>query len=182
MRLGIDLDGVVADFNTGWTRRYNREFGTQLTPEMITEWGSMVPLTRFGSIDDFWEWARNDGGDGLFHRLPTYPGAVDALHRLDEEHDIVVITTKPHWAYTETFLWLADHGIPATEVHITEEKWWIACDVYLDDGPHNLEALVRERPDRTVCRFVRPWNRPVAGVTDVDGWDTFVSLVERRWC
>ena len=26
MRLGIDLDGVVADFSTGWVNRYNDEF------------------------------------------------------------------------------------------------------------------------------------------------------------
>ena len=27
LRLGIDLDGVIADFNTGWIRLYNQEFG-----------------------------------------------------------------------------------------------------------------------------------------------------------
>jgi len=33
MRLGIDLDGVVANFNAGWMRRYNDEYGTDLKPE-----------------------------------------------------------------------------------------------------------------------------------------------------
>ncbi len=182
MRLGIDLDGVVADFNAGWTRRYNEQFDTDLTPAMITEWGSMVPLTRFGSMDEFWEWARNGDGPGLFADLPPYPGALEALERLATAHEIVVITTKPAWAYAETFSWLAHHRLPAAEVHITEEKWWVDCDVYLDDGPHNLEALRRERPDRITCRFVRPWNRPMDGAVDIHDWTSFEDLVERRWC
>jgi uncharacterized HAD superfamily protein len=182
VRLGIDLDGVVADFNTGWTTRYNRKHGTALSAEMITEWGAMIPLTGFASMDEFWEWARNDEGRGLFHDLPPYAGALDALGRLAVDHEIIVITTKPHWAYAETFSWLADHAVPASEVHITEQKWWVDCDVYLDDGPHNLEALQRERPDRTICRFVRPWNRSLPGVIDVPDWDAFVALVDRQWC
>lgn len=182
MRLGIDLDGVVADFNTGWTTRYNEEHGTTLGPEHITAWGSMIPLTRFASMDEFWEWARNDAGPGLFRHLPALPGALEALHRLAERHDVVIVTTKPPWAYAETFSWLADHDVPATEVHITEEKWWVDCDVYLDDGPHNLEALLTERSDRTVCRYVQPWNAPVPGAIDIAGWDDFEALVDRRWC
>lgn len=182
MRLGIDLDGVVADFNIGWMTRYNAEHGTDLTPDRVTEWGSMVPLTRFPSIDEFWDWARNDGGPGLFRHLPLLEGARPALTRLARDHEIVVVTTKPDWAYAETFAWLADNDLPVDEVHITPEKWWVDCDVYLDDGPHNLEALVLERPDRTVCRYVQPWNRPVIGATDIDGWDSFETLVQRSWC
>ncbi len=32
MRLGIDLDGVVADFNAGWMQMHADEFGTELVP------------------------------------------------------------------------------------------------------------------------------------------------------
>jgi 5'(3')-deoxyribonucleotidase len=182
VRLGIDLDGVVADFNTGWMKRYNAEFGATLRPEDITTWDAMVDLAHFTSVDEFWDWARNDGGPGLFRQLPVYPEALGSLDRLSRNHAIVIITTKPPWAAPETFAWIADHRIPTTEVHITGDKWLVECDVYLDDGPHNLIALVRERPDRTVCRFVRPWNKPVVGAIDVADWDTFEALVDRRYC
>jgi 5'(3')-deoxyribonucleotidase len=181
-RLGIDLDGVVADFNAGWMARYNEEHGTTLTPDQVTTWGAMIPLTRFGSEAEFWDWARNDGGPGLFRHLPLIDGAVESLQRLARQHDIVIITTKPDWAVSETYQWIGDHAIPTNEVHITHDKWTVDCDIYLDDGPHNLEALVRERPNRTTCRFVRPWNDPVPGVVDVDSWDTFEALVDRRYC
>ncbi len=182
MRLGIDLDGVVADFNAGWMQRYNRDFGTALTPDMVQTWDAFVALTRFDSNAEFWKWARNDGGRGLFRDLPVYPEAIDSLKRLSHNHKIVIITTKPPWANAETFAWIADRDIPTREVHITGRKWKVDCDVYLDDGPHNLEQLVVERANRTTCRFVRPWNQAVPGAIDIDSWDTFETLVERRFC
>jgi 5'(3')-deoxyribonucleotidase len=182
MRLGIDLDGVVADFNEGWTSRYNAEFGTSYTPDMVTTWNAMTALGAFASDDDFWAWARNDDGPGLFRHLPLIEGAKEALDRLAINNDIVIITTKPAWAAPETFEWIGENQLPTSEVHITYRKWLVDCDVYLDDGPHNLEALVVERPDRTICRFVQPWNETVEGAIDIDGWDTFETLVDKRFC
>jgi 5'(3')-deoxyribonucleotidase len=182
MRLGIDLDGVVANFNAGWMNRYNNDYGAELTPDMVKTWDTFVALTHFETNQDFWRWARNDGGRGLFRDLPVFPEAIESLKRLSRNHDIVIITTKPHWADAETFAWIAECGIPTREVHITGHKWKVDCDVYLDDGPHNLESLIVERPDRTICRFIRPWNHPVDGVVDIDSWDSFEALVEKQFC
>ena len=38
MRLGIDLDGVVANFIKGWMLRYNTEFGTSLNEDQVDHW------------------------------------------------------------------------------------------------------------------------------------------------
>lgn len=182
MRLGIDLDGVVADFNAGWMLRYNEERETSLVPEHVDHWDAMVSLTDFETDMDFWKWAENGDGPGLFRHLPVFPDALPSLNRLAVDHDIVIITTKPPWAIHDTYAWLSDNRIPTHEVHITEKKWKIDCDVYLDDGPHNLESLVRERPDRTTVRFVRPWNKPVFGVMDVVDWNEFEALVNQQYC
>ena len=46
MRLGIDLDGVVADFNTGWVNRYNDEFGSNVSSDQVDSWDAMGDLTH----------------------------------------------------------------------------------------------------------------------------------------
>lgn len=182
MRLAIDLDGVVADFNTGWTTLYNNDFGTDLNASMVDKWGAMLDITHFDTMDEFWDWAHQGDGPGLFRHLPLYPDAKDSLDDLARAHEIVIVTAKPRWANSETFAWIADNQIPTGEVHITEHKWKVDCDVYLDDGPTFLEDLVRERPDRSICRFVRAWNSPVPGAIDIHSWDDFVTLVDRRYC
>jgi len=178
LRLGIDLDGVVADFNSGWINRYNAEFGGEVPVDAVQTWDGLHTLTHFDNHTEFWTWAAGHGGGSIFRHLDAYADAVETLEFLTEAgHAIVIITSKPDWAVHDTFAWLADRRIPTREVHIIEDKWTVPCDVYLDDGPHQVESLVRHRPDATTCRFVRPWNGPIAGSEDISTWDGFRSLV-----
>ena len=89
----------------------------------------------------------------------------------------MVITTKPSWAVHDTYAWIADKRLPTREVHITAQKWRVPCDVYVDDNPFQLHDIVKNRREATVCRFVRPWNRPVDRTVDVGSWDEFGALV-----
>lgn len=182
MRLGIDLDGVVADFNSGWIARYNSDFDAALGTEAVVVWDAMTQLTHFADDGAFWRWAAGANGSSVFRHLETYPGAIEALTRLARNHSIVIITTKPDWAIHDTFAWIADQHIPTREVHMTREKWRVPCDVYLDDAPHQIEELHRNRPESVVCRFVRPWNDARVGVRDIRDWNEFVALVDAQWC
>lgn len=172
LRIGIDLDGVVADFNRGWTSAWNAERGTDIRVEDVDGWDVLPTLTGLPSMGEFWRWARDLGeGRSLFRDLPTFDGAIDAVWSLVRAgHHPVVVTAKPYWAIHDTFAWLSDVRFPTTEVHIIDDKWTVECDVYVDDAPHVLHDYVRHRPQATILRFVRPWNAPVPGTHDVHGW------------
>jgi 5'(3')-deoxyribonucleotidase len=180
VRLGIDLDGVVANFTKGWIDFYNRDFGTELTPDQVVTWDGVTEITHFEKMSEFWRWSSDLDGRSLFWHLEPFPDALEALHRLDRDgHEIVILTMKPSFAKDDTQAWIAGQGIPTKEVHILTDKWRIDCDVYLDDAPHVLEDLVANRPDRLVCRYVRPWNRPLSGAEDVADFDEFGDLLRR---
>lgn len=180
MRLGIDLDGVVANFTQGWMYFYNREFGTELVAEDSQRWHDLVDLTHFDEIDQFWDWSSDLDGRSVFWHLEPFPGAIEAVQSLAEAgHRIVIVTTKPHFAAQDTHEWIETHGIPTSEIHILEDKWLVDCDVYLDDGPYVLPGLVEHRPNSTVCRYVRPWNQPVPGAVDIHNFDEFRKVVDR---
>ncbi|MDP8959299.1 MAG: hypothetical protein M3N51_08925 [Actinomycetota bacterium] len=178
LRLGIDLDGVVADFNSGWIRRYNQDFGAELRSDAVQVWDGLHELTHFPDMKQFWAWAQGHGGGSIFRRLEPYEGALEALRRLDREgHEVVILSSKPRWAVHDTFAWIADQRLPTCEVHLTEAKWRVPCDVYLEDAPHQLAKIHDSRPEALTCRYVRPWNRPLLGVRDVQDWDEFVEMV-----
>jgi uncharacterized protein len=180
LRLGIDLDGVVANFTKGWMDFYNAQFQTDLALEDSVSWNDLIDLTHFNTMSEFWEWSSDLNGKSVFWHLETFPGAIEALQSLsDDGHHIAILTTKPSFAIHDTLEWLARHRLPTTEIHILEDKWRVDCDIYLDDGPHVIPRLVTERSDRTVCRYVRPWNDPVKGATDVHNFDEFCEVVER---
>lgn len=181
MRLGIDLDGVVADFNAGWIGRYNKAFAATLHDSQVVSWDGLVDLTHFRDMEEFWVWARGgtpEESASIFRDLPVYDGALPALEELAREHDVVIVSSKYDWAIPDTLEWIAEHRIVTREIHFVWDKASVDCDVYLEDAPHNLEALVAAQPGATVCRFVRPWNEPVEGAVDVAGWPEFVQLVK----
>jgi uncharacterized protein len=179
IRVGIDLDGVVADFTGGWIRLYNAQFGTQIQANQVTTWDAAEELTHFGSMTGFWRWARTAGSNGrsLFAALKPYPGAVAGLRALLNVAHVAIITTKPAWAIPDTLDWLARLRLPLREVHITSDKPSVPCEVYLEDSPMQLAALRRRRPNSIVCRFVRPWNRPIDGCVDVTEFDDLMVVV-----
>jgi len=179
LRLGIDLDGVVADFNGGWTELHNAEFGGTLTPDLVTSWNGLHATAGFDDMAAFWNWARpNEHRRSIFRHLRLLPDAIDTLHALrDDGHTIVIVSTKPDWAVHDTFQWLADNEIPTREVHFTDTKYDVDCDVYLDDSPVVLPGLVAHRPTAMICRFIRAWNTPVDGTHDVSTWQQFHALV-----
>src|SRR5690606_36919427 len=118
LRVGVDLDGVVADFVSGWIERYDAEFGAALRPVDAVELNSGASLTHFGTTQRFWAWARHCGPDGrsLFRGLAPYPGAVDGLRELLDIAHVAVITTKPTWAVSDTLARLSELRLPLREV------------------------------------------------------------------
>ena len=130
-------------------------------------------------MEQFWAWARsNERRPSIFRHLDLLPDALPTLQDLDASgHRVVVISAKPDWAVHETMHWLADNEIPTREVHLTFDKHLVDCDVYLDDAPGVLSDLVEHHPNATVCRFVRPWNDPIAGAVDVQNWSEFHAIV-----
>lgn len=177
LRVGIDMDGVLADFNTGWMTRYNRDFDANLDASMVQEWDGLYTLTHFGSMAEFWAWAQGDGVS-TFRHAPPLPGAIEGIKRIGQKHRVAIVSSKFDWAIPDSLAWLADHDVPAREVHFLWDKRLAECDVYLDDAPHQLQELRDGLPDATICRMVHAWNDPMPGVVDVHSWEEFERVVD----
>lgn len=167
-RLGVDLDGVIVDFDSDYRRCFREHFGFDMDPKLT--WSGFAEASRgvFEDDDEFWQWLEDTD---VWRDSPAIPGSLDALRELHHAGvDIVIITSKPQWAVNRCLSWLAQNMVPTREIHVTgggyKRKPEVDCDAYVDDSPHQLRRLANERPDRTLFRFIQPWNRG-AGVPGV---------------
>ncbi len=178
MRIGVDLDGVVANFTKGWTKYYEEEFGKKILEDDIQSWGLSEPLTHFKEDLDFWKWAKDINGSSIFRNLEVYENSVETLNELSKSgHDIVIISSKPWWSIHDTLMWLGENKIPTKEIHFIEDKWTIDCEVYIDDAPYQLENYKENTVDKKIIRFVRSYNKPLDGVFDIYNWKELIPLL-----
>ena len=178
MRIGVDLDGVVADFTKGWTKYYEEEFGKKILENDITSWGLSEPLTHFKEDVDFWEWAKDINGSSIFRNLEVYKGSVETLNELSKSgYDIVNLSSKPWWSIHDTLIWLGENKIPTKEIHFIEDKWTVDCEVYIDDAPYQLENFKEKVPEKKIIRYVRSYNKPLDGVFDIYHWSELIPLL-----
>ena len=178
--LGVDLDGVCAQHTVAFRKIVAEEKGV---PEdsltMDCGWG-------------FEEWGFEEGDFEKFHRMavvdyrmlagmPAMPDASQVLWRLSDAGAWIRIIT--HRLYTnwdhaiaagDTAEWLDKAKIPYRDLCFVGGKTAVDAHLYIEDAPHNVEALRAE--GRTVIVFDQPYNREL-DPPRAASWDEVEPLV-----
>ncbi len=150
--LGVDLDGVCADFYAG-IRDIAAEWlevdVTSLSPDVswgLEEWGVTEAPGGYEDLHRFAVTQRD-----LFRRLQPIRGCRPALRRLSKAGVRIRIITHRlviryfhHQAIQQTVEWLDYHSIPYWDICFMRDKGAVGADLYLEDSPDNIRAL-RER-------------------------------------
>jgi len=146
--LGVDLDGVCADFYGGLRPIAAEWLGVAvelLSPDVthgLPEWD----LDRAGGSEQLHRFAvvQRD----LFRRLDPFPGAPAVLRRLAaRDVRIRIITHRlfiKHFhreAVEQTTQWLEYHGIPYWDLCFMKDKAAVGANLYLEDSPGNVRLL-----------------------------------------
>lgn len=181
--LGIDLDGVCADFY-GRMREIAAEWFErrvdELTEEVsygLPEWGiDPEKPEQYQNLHRFAVTERE-----LFKTTPMVPGARRVLRRLsDEGYRIRIITHRLfiHYfhamAVQQTIEWLDHHGLPYRDLCFMKDKDQVGANIYIEDAPRNVE--LRARGFYTIC-FANSTNKDVADPRAA-GWEEVYQLVK----
>lgn len=179
--LGIDLDGVCADFY-GRMREIAAEWFERsledLTPDVsygLPEWG--LDIEAYKRLH---RWAVTERK--FFESLPMIPGARRVLNRLSEEgYRIRIITYRlfiQHFhetAVRQTIWWLDHHGIPYWDLCFMKDKDQVGADIYVEDTPANLLQL-RAGGHYAIC-FGNSTNKDV-DEPRAETWDEVYELIK----
>lgn len=179
--LGVDLDGVCADFYARMraiaAEWYERPLETLTTDVShgLREWGVRTP-EEYESLHRFAVTQR-----GLFKTSLMIPGARKYLRLLsDEGARIRIITHRLYIHYfhnlavSQTIDWLDEHGIPYWDLCFMKEKEQVGADVYVDDSPENVKRL-RNKGLYTIC-FSNSTNHMIANPR-AKSWNHVYKLV-----
>ena len=187
--LGVDLDGVVADFYAG-LREIAAEWldvPIQQLPENVshglTEWNVPQAPGGYEALHRFAITQRE-----LFTRLKPISGAPATMRRLSgRDIRIRIITHRLFIKYfhqvavSQTIQWLDRHDIPYWDLCFMQQKTAVGADLYIEDSPANIERL-RAEGQKTIV-FTNSTNEQLPGPR-ANNWDEVLELAlaeKRAW-
>jgi 5'-nucleotidase len=183
--LGLDLDGVCADYTDGFRRFVAADRGVSVAalPDPV-DWDWPRCGWGISSREEYLDLHARAVARGLFRDLAPLPGVSAALWRLsDAGVRIRVITHRllvngSHAASAaDTVAWLERHRIPYRDLCFVADKPQVGADLYVDDSPSNLAAFTAAGLPSLV--FDQPYNRHLTGPR-VHDWAEAAEAVLQR--
>jgi len=180
VKIGIDIDGVIADFVGAFLPKLNTICRCGFEDIIHYDFKENIPVDET-EYEQLWQEEVSNGR--IYDRLVPVEGAKVALEHLSEKHNILLISTRKRVLKEMTLKWLRDNEIPFHELHLVENrKEKIAmmsdCDIVIEDDLE-VARMVQQRGVR-ILLFDYPWNRIAKAIKRVNSWGEALAIVEMQ--
>lgn len=167
MKIGIDIDGVLADFNRSFKELIKAQTGIELPPLNDSYPATWSYHTDAGVTEEqdnaLWDYIGRSPFWGTLLPLKDAPAILAWLNTLGSEgHSVYFITSRngdmaKYW----TELWLRLHGMETPTVLISSNKGNIAkglrLDAFIDDRPENNYEVLQTAKKTKSSASQKPW-------------------------
>lgn len=183
--LGVDLDGVCADYVDAFRNfvaMKKRVAINSIGP--ATNWEfHLVDSWPIDSRDEYMKLHEEFVNIGGFVMERPIPGVSEALWQLSDAGVYIRIVTHRlinsgsyETAVTETARWLKTHNIPFRGLCFERHKADTGADLYIDDSPGNIAEL--QAAGKPTIIFDAPYNQaPTAFGVRCHNWKEIVDVV-----
>jgi len=195
MKLGFDVDGIVADLPQLMVEYINEKYNLNHDVSIFAshdvtqnKYVEDDELSTQISLDMLENVVRNDGAMSI---TKPYKDGVAAIRKLAKHHTLHFITARPGSMKKSTVDWFRNCNIPFTTIHALGGDKPGECvvskgrlgrslnlDFYMDDSLCHLEDMYKykNRWRKGVALFTRPWN--VDELLDTDKFIRFDKWTE----
>lgn len=202
LNIGIDIDGVLGDFNSIYWPWHNKQFGTNIDPEVDCneyDYSKILKAKGFDidlqtEVDRVSEFLENPN---LVESIPVIPGAKEGVKILSQVADLYVITARFTHAKNSTIKWVQEnfpdvfkevistgssYGVGQFKLTkaIIGEKYKL--DWMIEDAVFHAKEML-EIGVRTIL-LEQPWNKndkledPL--LYRADSWNKILKIIEGR--
>lgn len=191
MRLGFDIDGIVADMAQSLIDHANEKYNLNHTTEIFVYHN--IFKDEYTDDDALNKEIAKSMVDNVIHNedaiyeVKPYEYAAESILRFKRWHSIHFVTSRGGPEKRITVEWLRKHDIHFDSVHCTgpsdpggSSKGMFGrslnLDFYIDDQSKHLEAMYKfkARWHKKLALYTRPWNvaKPVdnSKIVRVDSW------------
>ena len=164
MKIAVDVDGVLLDIITPYTKLYNQLYNAAHKKEDVKKWEFYLDwnLTEEEAFKIFYEIYNNAISVSLTDKeAPKY------LQLLNQEHEIDIVSARSFRFKMQLKDKLEQcditKGIHYKDLILVDPKpydlkFQLNYDVFIDDNPHLVDP-VKERARSILLLFDQPWNR-----------------------
>ena len=184
--LGVDLDGVVANYEGAFRSYIAGLRGIHPADLPTVKTWSFTDNGWFADNSEYLDAHRDAVNDGMFALMDMIPDASDALWALSDAGIRIRIITHRlivnfNFGKTvaDTVSFLDRHDIPYRDLCFLRDKADVGCDLLVDDAPHNIEALRSAHGPAIAMVFDQQYNQHVPGLR-ARNWHDVVDEVARR--
>jgi uncharacterized HAD superfamily protein len=185
MKIGIDIDEVLANTMSNFLDFHNEMYGTDATRDEITDYyfDGLFHWTReenFKRFDEFYK-------TRFFEDIVPVEGAADGIKSLQQLGTLYVITSRPLYIKEQTLKWLTRYfGDDLPEVYFAHLDGagtkadlcdQLGIDLLIEDSLEFAEACAAKNVQ--VLLMDAPWNRRelADNITRVYNWDEILTKV-----
>src|SRR5919204_286122 len=164
MRIGIDLDDVMAVCAVPYLRKFAEEYHVELPDEREIGWHLLRDMDPYVSAEERDRFRIKLYEGTFFSELELYEDCPAVLERLVAAgHELYFITARAERRRHVTETWLREKGI----LDYAKE---LALDAFCEDDVVITKRLAADGTN--VFLFDQPWNRDLSGdrITRVRGW------------
>ena len=191
MRIGFDIDGVLANFPPAYEKLFVDITGDNNFPPLTSEgpgsWNWPTDLHGYTAEHTKEAWRRikksPDFWVSLDAILPDFIHFMNWLGEHEDDHELYFVTARPgtetKW---QTEQWFINRIGVAPTVLISEEKGMIAkalnLDLYVDDKAENIKDVEEKSPNTKAYLIDRGYNRHISTKHRIANLEEFLNIVQ----
>lgn len=193
MKIGIDLDAVVADMMSPLIDFHNKKYGTnfKIADHITFSIEKIWKCTEEEAIRRCFEFFQSD----FLNQIKPVPGAVEGINLLSNQHELHVITSRPDLLNKHTSNWIEEYfpkkfksinhsnqfskkgSIKRKKSNICKE---LKIDLMIED--HLEYALDCASLDIKVLLMNMPWNQTKElpkNIIRVNSWKEIINIISK---